>query len=153
MPPVPPSFGNLNSAFGPHPPCCVLVSTLEIALLTSAVATRSPSQLHCISVVGYAHTLKLYGRMNMSFIPAPITHSIHSSKFAGLVVRVAVAHFASTRPVRHAIWSSTSSAEMLFWKGYAIHLEGRQVVRVYTLSTDGIHRWHTPMAQNFKKSV
>ena len=70
-----------------------------------------------MSVVGTAHTLKLYGRMKMFAMPSPITRRIHSSKFAGLPCAVAQSTLASTRPCRHSIWSSFPSAEMLFWKG------------------------------------
>jgi len=85
-----------------------------MARLTSTVATRSPSQSHCISVVGTAHTLKLYGLMNMLAIPSPIERMIHSSKFAGLSVASVLASLASISPLRHSIWSSGSRALMLF---------------------------------------
>ena len=92
---------------------------LSLTFLMSTVATRSPSHPLCMSVVGIAQTLKLYGRMKMSAIPSPITRRIHSSKFAGLPWARATRTLASTSPWRHASWSSLSSAEMLFWKGYA----------------------------------
>ena len=50
---------HLKTAFGPHPASSFPWMTLEMALSTLTVATRSPSQLHCISVVGTAQTLKL----------------------------------------------------------------------------------------------
>ena len=57
MAPVPPSLGNLKMAFGPQLPSSLLCRTLAMALLTFTVATLSPSQAHCISGVGTAHTL------------------------------------------------------------------------------------------------
>ena len=94
-----------------------------IALLTSGAATRSPSHSHCTAVVGYARTWKLHGLMNKSAIPWPIVRMIHSSKLAGFFVFEAdlASAAASAMPVRHAILSSSSSAVMLFWKGYATH--------------------------------
>lgn len=52
-------------------------------------------------------------------MPGPMTRRIHSSKLAGLPCATVLRTLASTTPVRHLIWSSLSSAEMLFWKGYA----------------------------------
>lgn len=57
MPPVPSRAGNLNVAFGPQLPATFLVSVLEMTILRFGAATRSPSHLHCISVVGTAQTL------------------------------------------------------------------------------------------------
>jgi len=123
MAPVPPFLGKRNTALGPQPASSLLRITLVIALWTSGAATRSPSQSHCMAVVGYAHTLKLYGLMNKSAIPWPIVRMIHSSKLAGLFVVEAdlASAAASAIPVRHAILSSSSSAAMLFWNGYATH--------------------------------
>ena len=56
MAPVPPFRGNLNTALGPHPASSCCRMTVEIARVMSTVATLSPSQSHCIAVVGYAHT-------------------------------------------------------------------------------------------------
>jgi hypothetical protein len=56
MPPVPPSSGKRNTALGPHPASSLLCSTLVIARVTSTVATRSPSQSHCMPSGGIAHT-------------------------------------------------------------------------------------------------
>lgn len=72
IPPVPSRAGNLNVAFGPQLPATFLLRVLEMTIFRFGAATRSPSHLHCIRVVGTAHTLKLYGRMNRSARPSPV---------------------------------------------------------------------------------
>lgn len=57
IPPVPPCAGNLKVALGPQLPATFLLSTLETTSLSEGAATRSPSHLHCMRVVGTAHTL------------------------------------------------------------------------------------------------
>ena len=47
--------------------------------------------------------LKLYGRMNRSAMPGPITRMIHSSKVRGLPWEAELSSLASTQPVRHLI--------------------------------------------------
>ena len=59
MAPVPPRFGNLNTALGPHPASSTFLITFPRARETSGAATRSPSHSLAISVVGWAQTLKL----------------------------------------------------------------------------------------------
>lgn len=88
MAPVPPSRGNRNTAFGPHPASSLLSMTLVMARFMSTVATRSPSQSHCIKVVGCAHTCPL---------PAPFSpaHSQGLSSFAS-------PHLAPCRPFHPA---------------------------------------------------
>mmetsp|Transcript_28488 Transcript_28488/g.93073 ORF Transcript_28488/g.93073 Transcript_28488/m.93073 type:complete len:230 (-) Transcript_28488:224-913(-) len=130
MAPVPPWRGYLNTAFGPQLPSSFPWRTFEIARPTSTVATRSPSHLHCISVVGVAHTLKLYGRMNTSAKPSPCVRRIHSSNVDGGDLAVALRTLASTKPSRHFTWSATSKALMLFWNGYATH---RPLKRTYEM--------------------
>lgn len=117
IPPVPSRAGNLNVAFGPQLPATFLFSVLEMTILRLGAATRSPSHLHCISVVGTAQTLKLYGRMKRSARPSPIMRRIHSSNVFGGTVARARTSAASTMPSMHFTWSSVGSTEMLFWYG------------------------------------
>ena len=64
MAPVPPSVGKRKIALGPQPASSFLCSTLEMALLTSTVATRSPIHDACIIVVGTPHTCAARGAEN-----------------------------------------------------------------------------------------
>ena len=52
-PPAPASYSR-----SPQPASSLLLITFAIARSTSTVATRSPSQSHCIMVVGTAHTCR-----------------------------------------------------------------------------------------------
>jgi hypothetical protein len=67
---------------------------------TGTQAVKRPRMVWRLHVV---HTLKLYGRMNRSAMPSPITRRIHSSKFLGFVFAIWFATLASIRPVRHLI--------------------------------------------------
>jgi hypothetical protein len=55
--------------------------------------------------------------MKMSAMPLPMTRRIHSSKFLGGAVAMALATVALMSPLMQLIWSSRGSEQMLFWKG------------------------------------
>lgn len=76
MAPVPPCLGNLNTALGPQPASSLRWMTLLTARSTSTVATRSPSHLHCISVVGTPHTCRCVNKQKARAVttaPSPQT--------------------------------------------------------------------------------
>ena len=75
--------GNRNVEFGPQLTSSLRSTRLSRMRLRSTVATRSPIQPTSSRDGSYAHTLRLYGNMNVSQSPVPKAASSQSRNDAG----------------------------------------------------------------------